>query len=38
MRHQALQSKEREITNEISKELSVYVDDTHTKTGTKSEE
>jgi DNA-directed RNA polymerase omega subunit len=38
MRHQALQAKEREITNEISKELSVYVDDTHPKTGSESEE
>ncbi len=31
MRHQALQAKERTITHEISKELSVYVDDTQTK-------
>jgi DNA-directed RNA polymerase omega subunit len=39
MRHQALQAKERQITSEISKELSVYVDDTpHVKEEAESEE
>jgi DNA-directed RNA polymerase omega subunit len=38
MRHQALQAKEREITNEINKELSVYVDDTHAKEEAESSE
>ena len=38
MRHQALQAKGREITSEISRELSVYVDDTHSKEKRESEE
>lgn len=38
IRHQALQAKEREITSEISRELSVYVDDTHSKVKAESDE
>ncbi len=38
MRHQALQAKEREISTEISKDLSVYVDDSESKKEAEAEE
>lgn len=38
LRHQAIQSRGREISSEISKELSVYVDDTQGKPGPEGEE